>query len=425
MLNFERLLTHLGTSDAWLEGLVMLALLTLAYALVSWLGRHASPGSVLLGQRPMSGLLFPLLALAGAYACEAAWASHHSQVSVFKIAIPVLMSLAIVRLMARVLRAVFPRSALSQGIERTVSWLAWLAAVLWILGVLPWVLNELESIRISFGKTKLDLRTLLEGALSSVLVLVLALWTSATIEQKVLTHAMDDLSMRKVAANALRALLLMLGLLFSLSAVGVDLTALSVLGGALGVGLGFGLQKLAANYVSGFVILLERSLRIGDLVKVDGFEGQVKDIKTRYTLIRAPNGRESVVPNETLIAQRVENLSLQDSNVLLTSQVTVGYNADPRQVQAMLIRAAASCPRILSHPEPTALLVNLAADGMEFQVGYWINDPDNGQNNARSAVNMALLEALRQAGIEIPYPQREVRLRRDADENADRGAPRT
>jgi len=171
------------------------------------------------------------------------------------------------------------------------------------------------------------------------------------------------------------------------------------------------------------VILLERSLRIGDLVKVDGFEGQVKDIKTRYTLIRAPNGRESVVPNETLIAQRVENLSLEDSNVLLTSQVTVGYDADPRQVQAMLVQAAASCPRILSHPPPTALLVNLAADGMEFLVGYWINDPDNGQNNARSAVNIAMLEALRQAAIEIPYPQREVRLRHDAQAPSDRGAP--
>jgi small-conductance mechanosensitive channel len=175
------------------------------------------------------------------------------------------------------------------------------------------------------------------------------------------------------------------------------------------------LQKLAANYVSGFVILLERSLRIGDHVKVDGFEGQVKDIKTRYTLIRAPNGRESVVPNEALITQRVENLSLQDSNVLLTSSVTVGYQANPREVQELLTQAAASCPRILSQPAPHALLVNLAADGMEFQVGYWIGDPDNGQNNARSAVNIALLEALQGAGIEIPFPQREVRIRRDTD----------
>lgn len=123
---------------------------------------------------------------------------------------------------------------------------------------------------------------------------------------------MADLSLRKVAGNALRAVLLLVGLLFALSAVGVDLTALSVLGGALGVGLGFGLQKLAANYVSGFVILFERSLRIGDTVRVDSFEGSVMDIKTRYTLICAANGRESIVPNEKLITERIENLSLAD-----------------------------------------------------------------------------------------------------------------
>ncbi|MDI9332598.1 MAG: mechanosensitive ion channel [Alphaproteobacteria bacterium] len=413
MLNFEHLMQLLGSTEAWLEVLVLLAVLVLSYVLVRLAGRRASPDSVLFGRSPISGLLFPLLALAGVYACQAAWTSHHSPLSLLRFAIPVLMSLAIIRLMARVLRAVFPRSDFALRIERTVSWLAWLGAVLWIAGFLPWMLTELETIRISFGKTKVDLRTLLEGALSSIMVLVLALWTSATIEQKLLSHAVDDLSMRKVAANALRALLLMMGLLFALSAVGVDLMALSVLGGALGMGLGFGLQKLAANYVSGFVILLERSLRIGDHVKVDGFEGQVKDIKTRYTLIRAPNGRESVVPNETLIAQRVENLSLQDSNMLLTSTVTVGYEADPRQVQALLTQAAGSCPRILSNPAPNALLMNLAADGMEFQVGYWINDPDNGQNNARSAVNIAILDALRQAGVEIPFPQREVRIRRD------------
>jgi small-conductance mechanosensitive channel len=414
MLNFERILQHLGTPAAWLEAVALVAVLLAAYALTKALGARASDDSVLFGRNPVSGLMFPLLALAGAYACEAAWATNNSQVSVFHFALPVLMSLALIRLMARVVQAVFPRSDLALRVERTVSWLAWIGAVLWIAGFLPWILTELESIRISFGKTKLDLRTLFEGVASSVLVLVLALWVSAIIEHKLLTRAVEDLSMRKVAANALRALLLLLGLLFALSAVGVDLTALSVLGGALGVGLGFGLQKLAANYVSGFVILIERSLRIGDHVRVDGFEGQVKDIKTRYTLIRAANGRESVVPNEALISQRVENLSLEDSNVLLTCNVGVSYEADPQQVQDLLIAAAASCPRVLSSPGPSALLINLGADGLEFQVGFWINDPVNGQNNVRSAVNIAILQALRQAGVDIPYPQRSVRIVQDS-----------
>jgi small-conductance mechanosensitive channel len=415
MLQLEHIIVHLGTQDAWLEALGLLLLLSLAYATTRWLGQRAPDHSVLFGRSPMSGLMFPLLALAGAYACEAAWASHRSDVSLFKFAIPVLMSLVIIRLMARVLGEVFPKSRWALQVEHTVSWLAWIGAALWILGVLPWMLRELELIQISLGKTKLDLRTLIEGIFSSVMVLVLTLWASATIENKVLAHAIEDLSMRKVAANALRSMLLLLGLLLALSTVGVDLTALSVLGGALGVGLGFGLQRLAANYVSGFVILLERSLRIGDHVKIDGFEGQIKDIKTRFTLIRAPNGRESVVPNELLMSQRVENLSLEDSNVLLTSTVTVAYQADPRQAQTLLTAAAASCARVLTKPAPHAFLLELGPDGLEFQVGYWINDPINGQANVRSDVNIALLAALRQAGIDIPFPQREVRLIQASD----------
>ncbi|WP_159283013.1 mechanosensitive ion channel domain-containing protein, partial [Rahnella variigena] len=148
------------------------------------------------------------------------------------------------------------------------------------VGLLPAVRAELAGIAIHFGKSQVTALTLIEGSLSATVVMLLALWLSSTLERRLLDRTIVDLSMRKVAANATRAGLLLVGLLFALSAVGVDLTALSVLGGAVGVGLGFGLQKLASNYVSGFVILLERSLRIGDNVRVDGFEGRITDIKT-------------------------------------------------------------------------------------------------------------------------------------------------
>jgi small-conductance mechanosensitive channel len=193
--------------------------------------------------------------------------------------------------------------------------------------------------------------------------------------------------------------------------VGVDLTALSVLGGAVGVGLGFGLQKLASNYVSGFVILLERSLRIGDNVRVDGFEGRITDIKTRYTLIRAGNGRESIVPNETLITQRVENLSDADRKFNVTSNIVVGYDSDVAQVQAILCNAAAAQPRVLKDPKPVAFLINFAPDGLEFSLNFWISDPSAGSLNLRSAINIAILEGLRAAHIDIPYPQRVVQFK--------------
>ena len=399
-----QLLDDLRRPGAVLEWSLLMGSLLLAWLTARILHRGVDRSSVWLGERPMQGLLFPVFALVLVYAAKAGLQHQHLPVAVLKVAVPVLSSLVVIRFMARVLSASFPASSTAMLVERFVSWLAWLAAVLWITGWLPVVLGELESIRLVFGKTNIDLRTLLEGVTSSALVLVLALWLSSTIERRLLAHAVQDLSMRKVATNALRALLLLFGLLLSLSAIGVDLTALSVLGGAIGVGLGFGLQKLAANYVSGFVILLERSLRIGDHVKVDGFEGKVTDIKTRYTLIRAVNGRESIVPNELLIGQRVENLSLADPSILLTCTVTVAYGNDVARVQALLCQAAASCERVVSQPAPAAHLTQLGQDGLEFLLAFWIRDPDNGQTNVRSSVNIAVLEALREARIEVPYP---------------------
>src|SRR5206468_10571364 len=156
------------------------------------------------------------------------------------------------------------------------------------------------------------------------------------------------LSLRKMAADIIRALLIFIGLIVALSAVGIDLTALSVLGGAVGVGLGFGLQKIAANYVSGFVILAERSLRIGDMVKVDGFEGRITDIRTRYTVIRSLGGREAIVPNELLITQRVENSSLADPRVLISSAVQVAYGTDVRALQPKLEAAIGRVTRVIA-----------------------------------------------------------------------------
>ena len=396
-----------------LEWAMLLGSLGLAWLITRALQRQGGDrSSVWLGERPLQGLLFPVCALTLVYVCRMVLQQQHVPATVLRLALSVLVSLVLIRFMARVLAVTFPVSPLVKVIERSVSWVAWMVTALWITGWLPMVLSELESIHLNFGKSHVDLRTLIEGLVSSVLMLMSVLWLSSTIERRLLSQAVQDLSMRKVAGNTLRAVLLLVGLLLSLSAVGVDLTALSVLGGAIGVGLGFGLQKLAANYVSGFVILLERSLRIGDLVKVDGFEGKVTDIKTRFTVIRAVNGRESIVPNELLISQRVENLSLADPSILLTCNVTVAYGNDVPRVQQLLIDAAASCPRVLADPAPAAHLMQLGQDGLEFLVAFWIRDPDNGQTNVRSSVNMAILAALREAQVEVPYPNSQHPLER-------------
>ena len=409
MTEIDRLLDDLSHPGVPVEVAVLLACLLAAFGICWLIGRRQPPESVWFGRAVVDGLLFPLLALAFTYSATLAIAPSH-KVALLKLALPVLVSLAGIRFLARVFTVVFPASGMARLVERLFSWMAWIAAVLWIIGLLPAVMDEMDAIQFAFGKAHVSLLALVQGLLSSGAVLVLALWISAVLERKVLHDAVQDLSLRKVAASAIRALLLLVGLLFALSAVGVDLTALSVLGGALGVGLGLGLQKLAANYVSGFVILFERSLRIGDTVRVDGFEGVIVDIKTRYTLIRSLAGRASIVPNEKLITERIENLSLADPRILLATDMTVGYDSDVDRVQKILLDAALSTPRVLAEPAPAAQLARLGADGLEFTLQFWISDPYNGQINVRSEVNLRVLEGLREAGIEIPFAQRVVHI---------------
>jgi small-conductance mechanosensitive channel len=409
MNEIDDLLSDMALPNIWVEVASLLACLALAYGLCRAVakGFSAQGDSVWLGRKTLDGLLFPLLALALTFVAN--YAVGRSQtLSVLKVAVPVLVSLAAIRLIARTLALSFPHSGLARMTERLFLWMVWVLAVLWIIGLLPGVLTELEAIKLAFGKSKISLRTIIEGLLSAGLVIIVTLWISSVIERRVLRDAVQDLSMRKIMANGVRALLILFGMLFALSAIGVDLTALSVLGGALGVGIGFGLQKLASNYVSGFVILLERSVRIGDSIKVDGFEGKVSDIKTRYTLIRALNGREAIVPNEKLITERVENLSLADPKVMLLSTVTVGYDSNVAQVQKLLCSAAAVSQRVLNNPAPVAHLSQFAPDGLEFTLVFWICDPDNGQMNVKSEINVEILLALRAAKIDIPYPQRVV-----------------
>ncbi|MCX7269820.1 MAG: mechanosensitive ion channel [Burkholderiales bacterium] len=384
--------SHDGLSPALMTEVAFLcAALALAW-LPAWsLGRHSKNESVLFGRQVI-------------YIAQS-WLQRQQPVLLFKIAIPVLLSLALIRLCARVLMAVFPRSGAAALTERLISWLAWAMAVLWITDLLPLVLQEMEQIHLNFGKVRLDLRTILEGVLSSGLVLMLSLWLSAVIEQRVLSQTVSDLSMRKVAANVLRAVLLLIGLLLALSAVGVDLTALSVLGGALGVGLGLGLQKLAANYVSGFVVLIERSVRIGDHIRVDGMEGQVTDIKTRYTLLRDTNGRESIIPNDMLITQRVDNFSLSDAAVALQTVVLVAVENDAAKVQAVLQEALGKVTDVLPEPPAQVFFSRFSADGLEMTLNFWVANQLHTRMAVLSRVNTAVWSALSAAGIQLPPPK--------------------
>jgi len=394
---------------AVLAACALLAWLLSTVAAKAFVGRDAR--SITFGRRIVDGVLFPALWLALAYMARKLL-GHSVPLAAFKIAIPVLLSLLVIRLGVKVLQAAFSETPLILFLERTISWVAWLAMVLWVSGLLPVVMDELDQISWKVGSSQLSVRKVIEGSLTAGLVLIITLWISSALEAKLLRHTSGgELSLRKAFSNAAKALLMFVGLLLAMSAVGIDLSALSVLGGAVGVGIGFGLQKLAANYVSGFVILAERSMRIGDTVQVDNFSGVITEINARYTVIRSLSGRESIVPNEMLITSRVENLSLADPKVWQSTTVSVGYDSDVDLVTRLLLQAATQQERVLKDPGPAVALMNFGADGLEFRLGYWICDPENGSDNLRSLINLAILQLLRDNQIEIPFPQRVVHQR--------------
>jgi len=410
--------------EGWLLGLAQPVVLMelgalLACVLLAWLlARLVSRAfverefnSIMFGRRIVDGVLFPALLLCLAYVARKLLA-YSMPLALFKLALPVLISLLVIRLGVKVLQAAFSETPAVRLLERSISWIAWLAMVLWVSGLLPLVMEELDQISWKVGTSQLSVRKIIEGTLTAGLVLIISLWISSAIETKLLHKSTGgELSLRKAFSNAARALLMFVGLLLALSAVGIDLTALSVLGGAIGVGIGFGLQKLAANYVSGFVILAERSMRIGDSVTVDNFNGVITEINARYTVIRSLAGRESIVPNEMLITSRVENLSLADPTVWQFTNVSVSYDSDVDLVSRLLLMAASAQTRVLLEPAPSVVLLAFGADGLEFRLGYWIGDPENGGDNLRSLINLDILRLLREHQIEIPFPQRVIHQR--------------
>jgi len=412
--DFEGWLAAFTQPSVIVELLVLVLCVALGWGLVVAIRRalgYRDEKSILFGRRDLDGVLFPLVLLCLGMVARTVLDSL-MPVAVLKVAVPVLLSLVVIRSGVKVLQVAFTDAPWVRALEHTISWLAWLAVVLWVSGLLPVILIELDQITWKIGASTVSVRNLIEGFLTAGAVLIIMLWVSSAIESRLLRSATGgELSLRKAVSNATRALLMFVGLILALSAVGIDLTALSVLGGAMGVGIGLGLQKLAANYVSGFVILAERSMRIGDNVKVDNFEGCITQINARYTVVRSLSGRESIIPNEMLITSRVENLSLEDSLVYQFTTVNVAYDSDVDRVIELLLQAALAQPRVKREPRPSVSLSSFGTDGLEFTVGYWMGDVENGQLNLRSDVNCAILLALRANHIDIPFPQRVVHSR--------------
>jgi small-conductance mechanosensitive channel len=276
--------------------------------------------------------------------------------------------------------------------------------------MLPAILRILEGISIPVGKGNVSVLLMIRGGLSVVLTLLDALWIGRLIETRLMGAQGLEINVRVIFAKAAKALLIVIGVLVALSAVGIDITLLSVFGGALGVGLGFGLQKIASNYVSGFIILADRSVSIGNTVVIDNREGVVTRMTGRYVVVRSLDGNEAIIPNETIITSTVINQSYSDPKVRIAVPLQIAYESDLEAVIELVRVVAARNPRVLPDPGPSVLVRLFAESGIDLELGVWVGDPDRGRNNLRSDLYRELWQAFREHGIRIPYPQREVRM---------------
>ncbi len=411
--NFDSLISQLGTPSGW----VQLGVLAFGFS-VAWVvarlirGRipgDLEPGALKIGAGGVQRLLIPLLALVfiwlGKVAC-ATW----QPVPILSVAVLLVAAFAVIRLTLYLTRHLFPSSPLLKASERAIAFTVWAVAALYLTGLLPEISAALDDISFVFSGKKITMLLVMQAMLSLLLTLFIALSLSIVVENRVMKAKSLDTSMRVFAGKLVRALAFVIAFLIALPLLGIDITALSVFGGALGVGLGLGLQKIASNYVSGFVILLDRSIRPGDLVTINDRHGVVSDIRARYTVVRGLDGTEAIIPNDSIIGNMLLNHTYTDRVVAVKATVSVSFQSDLEKALALLLAAGTSQTRVLETPPPAVFIKSIGDNGIDLELTVWIRDAEDGQGSLRSGIYLDVLRAFRREGIDIPYPQREIRM---------------
>jgi small-conductance mechanosensitive channel len=308
----------------------------------------------------------------------------------------------VIRLLTSVIRNEF--------VVRLVSIAAWLVAALSIVGQLDPTIDALDSVSVVFGGLRLTpLLVIKLGVL-----LAFALWVTniaSNFAENQITRAGDlTPSIQVLLIKIVRLGLMVLAVTMTLSAVGIDLSALAIFSGAAGVGIGFGLQKIIANFISGIILLADKSVKPGDLVTIGDSSGRISAMKTRYISVAAGDGREFLIPNEDLVTQKVTNWTYTDKNTLVKVNFGTNYDADPRMVCQLAVEIASAHPRATKGKTPNCILTEFTEAGMKFSLTFWIPDPD-GMDNVKSDVMLSLWDAFKREGIRVPYPVREIRVR--------------
>jgi len=311
------------------------------------------------------------------------------------------------------LRMVVSPSKVSR-LELAIGWILWAIVLLLLLQWLDPVVNVLDAIAIPFGKSRVSLLDAVRLAVVLLLFIGGATYLGALVERRVLVVAQLPIGLRVGIAKVSRVVLVVLAVVLGLNALGVDLTAMTVIGGAVGVGIGFGLQRIASNFVSGFVLLGDRSIRPGDVITIGTRFGVVRELRARYVVVRDRDGVDTLIPNENIITSEVVNWSYADRNIRLKVPVQISFRDNPRAAMALMEAAARSHPRVEREPSPASRVMGFAENGIDLELRFWIRDPEDGVNNVRSDIFLAIWDAFEAAGVTIPYPQRDVHFQGSA-----------
>lgn len=395
---------------------IIIAALVIAWLINGFLRQYVmqhAPENWKLAIGSVNRVLFPLssliLVLVGQFILSR-W--HH--VGLLQLASRLLIAMAAIRIIVYLLRYLLAPGGWLKTLENLIAWSIWGLLALHLTGVLPQLLQGLEDIRFNIGKNSVNLLLVLQALLTVIVTMCIALWLSRLFENKLMRADHVNVNMRVVLGKLVRIALLFIATLVALSAVGLDITLLSVFGGALGVGLGFGLQRIASNYVSGFIILLDKSMQIGDVITVETHYGVVSDLRTRYLVLRKLDGTEVIIPNEMLIINPVINHSFTDHKARIQMSVQVSYDSPLDLAMQLVAQAANKHPRILPTPLPIVLVKGFGESGIDLTLSLWIPDPEEGSAALQSEIYLEIWRAFQANNIVIPYPQQEVRILRHA-----------
>lgn len=326
-----------------------------------------------------------------------------------RLAYSIFYSWALLLVILNLLSGMISPRLFGQFSRRFVSIVFWILAALYMVGVLSDIVDAMKATSLPIGSAQVTVWSAFVGLITVIITLSIANWLANLCESALMNSQLEP-NIRVVFARLSRVALMVLAVLIALSSVGINLTVLSVFGGAIGVGIGFGMQKIASNYISGFIILFDRSVEIGDLVEVSGFSGVVSRIHTRYSVIRNSSGEELIVPNETFVTSAIKNYSFTETDCVHTVIVSVAYEADIDRAQALLLEIISAQDRVLKDRKPWAIVSNFGADGVDIKGGFWVKDPASGTGTLKSNIMKDILVRFAEEGIEIPYAKREVKL---------------